>query len=73
MSVGHEVDDEVDVRAPSVSEKERGKGGARVRVGLELGRGCCGRLAREKGRGEGREKRRRWAAAVGRVRGRGRD
>ena len=63
------MDDEVDVRAPSVSEKERGKGGARVRVGLELGRGCCGRLAREKGRGEGRE----WATVAGRKGREGRD
>ena len=41
MSVGDEVDDEADVWAPGVSEKERGKGGARVRIGPVLGHGCC--------------------------------
>ena len=62
MSANHEVDDEANVRALGVSEKERGKGGARARVGPKLGR-----LTREKGRGEGRE----WAAAAGRKRERG--
>ena len=36
-----EVDDETNTRGPGVSEKERGKGGARARVGPVLGLGCC--------------------------------